>query len=154
MAQRAVSFDLFDIASGNHAPAFAPAAEHDERERELPEFLMTRHLKRPAETSPPVSPEKPRAAECVESDDELDPEDDDAPAPADVEERTRFAMPMGSDRERWEARQNASVVDAQILQGCGPAGCPSIPHLSPTDPKFRPSRHLTTAHSPDYSSHL
>ena len=124
MAQRALPFDLSDIASGNHAPAPAPAAEHDEREPELPEFWPTRHLKRPAETSPPVSPEKPRAAECVESDDELDPEDDDAPAPADVEERTRFAMPMGSDRERWEARQTLSVVDAQILQGCGRScGC-------------------------------
>ena len=111
---------------GNSVPAPAPAPEHGEREPELPEHFLVRHLglKRPAEASPPVSPEKPRAAERVVSDDELDPEDDDAPAPADVDERTRFAKPMGSDRERWEARLNESVVDDQILQGCSPkCGC-------------------------------
>ena len=121
-----LSFDIFAIACGNSAPAPAPAPEHGEREPELPEHFLVRHLglKRPAEASPPVSPEKPRAAERVVSDDELDPEDDDAPAPADVDERTRFAKPMGSDRERWEARLNESVVDDQILQGCSPkCGC-------------------------------
>ena len=119
-----LSFDIIAIACGNSAPAPAPAPEHGEREPELPEHFLTRHLKRPAEASPQVSPEKPRAAECVERDDELDLEDDDASAPADAEERTRSAKPMGSDRERWEARLNESVVGDQMWQGCGPTcGC-------------------------------
>ena len=57
-----LSFDIFAIACGNRAPAPVPAPEHGEREPELPEHPFTRHLKRPAEASPPVSPEKPRAA--------------------------------------------------------------------------------------------
>ena len=120
-----LSFDIFAIACGNRAPAPVPAPEHGEREPELPEHPFTRHLKRPAETSPQVSPGKPRVAARVESDDELAPEDDGAPEPADAgaEERTGSSR-MGSDRDRWEARQNASVVNAQIVEGCSPkCGC-------------------------------
>ena len=120
-----LSFDIFAIACGNRAPAPVPAPEHGEREPELPEHPFTRHLKRPAETSPQVSPGKPRVAARVESDDELDPEDGGAPEPADAgtEERTGSSR-MGSDRDRWEARQNASVVNAQIVEGCSPkCGC-------------------------------
>ena len=123
MAQLSVA-DLHAILSGKPVPTPAPAPERGAREPDPVYYLLAPLLKRPAEASPHVSPEKPRAAEAVEIEDELDPEDDDAPAPADAEKRTHFAKWTGSDHERWGARLNESVVGDQILKGCArKCGC-------------------------------
>ena len=99
MAQLSVA-DLHAILSGKPVPTPAPAPERGAREPDPVYYLLAPSLKRPAEASPHVSPEKPRAAESVEIEDELDPEDDDAPAPADAEKRTHFAKWTGSDQTR------------------------------------------------------
>ena len=76
MAQLSVA-DLHAILSGKPVPTPAPAPERGAREPDPVYYLLAPSLKRPAEASPHVSPEKPRAAESVEIEDELDPEDGD-----------------------------------------------------------------------------